>query len=144
MAKLYTVDASVFVNAFNYAEVDYEISQAFLRRLHDQDRPILVPTLIFAEIAAGIARGRGDSELARNYVLEIAEFPHITTVAIDESLALESADLAARSRIRGCDAIYVAVAHRFGATLVTRDRQQRERAAGHVPVFTPAELVEDT
>lgn len=43
--------------------------------------------------------------------------------------------------LRGADAVYVAVARRAGCTLVTLDREQRERAAPVVRTLTPAEAL---
>jgi predicted nucleic acid-binding protein len=39
--------------------------------------------------------------------------------------------------IRGCDAIYVALAEDLGTELVTLDRQQRERGSAIVPTREP-------
>jgi predicted nucleic acid-binding protein len=48
-------------------------------------------------------------------------------VPLGPAVAQQAADLAATHRLRGSDAVYAAVALRVGATLVTRDREQRER-----------------
>ena len=55
---------------------------------------------------------------------------------VDRALANDSADIAARYRLRGADAIYVAVAHIASSTLVTLDNEQRDRAADLVPTMT--------
>jgi hypothetical protein len=46
--------------------------------------------------------------------------------------AQEAAELAADYALRGADAVYVAVARRHNYTLVSLDREQRERAAAIV------------
>lgn len=50
-----------------------------------------------------------------------------------------AAELAAQHQIRGCDAIYVALAQQRGATLITLDNQQRQRVPPNVVARTPAE-----
>ena len=49
--------------------------------------------------------------------------------------------LVARSRLRGADAVYGAVAQHYGTTLVTLDRQQLERLPPEVRTGRPAELL---
>jgi len=60
----------------------------------------------------------------------------------DDGLAQEAAELAARHRLRSSDAVYAAVARRFGATLITLDAEQGERAAAVVPVRRPEETLD--
>jgi predicted nucleic acid-binding protein len=57
---------------------------------------------------------------------------------VDESLAREAAELAARLRLRGADAVYVAVARKLDLPLVTWDAEQRERGGAAIVVRTPA------
>jgi len=65
----------------------------------------------------------------------------LQTIFIDEALGDLAAELAARYRIRGCDAVYVALAQAKQAFLVTLDRQQRERTPIHLHALTPAEIL---
>ena len=51
--------------------------------------------------------------------------------------------MAAQYRLRGSDAVYAAVALRFGASLLTVDREQRERVAGVQPAYTPVETTNE-
>ncbi|MFB0535451.1 MAG: hypothetical protein ACETWR_10755 [Anaerolineae bacterium] len=50
-------------------------------------------------------------------------------------------DLEVARRLRGCDAIYAALARREGVPLVTWDHQQRSRAAPVVEALTPSEAL---
>ena len=50
-------------------------------------------------------------------------------IALDDDLVPETAELAARHRLHGSDAVYAAGADRFAAALVTLDAEQGERAA---------------
>lgn len=137
----YTVDASVFLNGFNPYEEGHEESLRLLTRIRDEASPIIAPTLLLPEVAAAVGRGRGDVELARRFAASLRRLPHLVLVALDEALAGQAADLAARHRLRGSDAVYAAVALRFGSTLVTLDREQRERAASVVSTRLPAEAL---
>jgi predicted nucleic acid-binding protein len=68
-------------------------------------------------------------QLARSEVIELIP----VTLAMAEQAAL----IAAEHRIRGCDAVYVALADQLSDTLVTLDRQQLERGAALVTVRAP-------
>jgi len=48
-------------------------------------------------------------------------------------------DVAAQYRLRGSDAVYAAVGLRFGSTLITMDREQRERVVGVLLTRHPSE-----
>ena len=138
MASTYTVDASVFLNAFNPYESGHEDSRQLLALLQEKAIPIIVPTLLLPETSAAIARGRADAGMARQFTAALQHLPHMVWVPLDDTLARQAADIAARCRLRGSDAVYAAVALRFGSTLVTLDQEQRERAAEVIPTRTPA------
>jgi predicted nucleic acid-binding protein len=140
---VYTVDASVFLNAFNPHEPGHEISHSFLAKLRERAVPIVAPTLLLPEVAAAISRGRGDTDLAREFAAALIRLPHLVLFPLDVALARESAAVAAQHRLRGSDAVYAAVALRFGSTLVTLDEEQRRRMAGVLPVQLPTEAGQD-
>lgn len=139
MNNAVTIDASVFVSAFTPSEKAHLPCKALLREVRQLSTPIVLPTLAIVEIAAAIGRGQGKPDLGYAFALEVSHFPELVLVNLDASLAQEAAEIAARYRLRGSDAVYIAVARRFGATLVTLDAEQRERAAAIVPVHWPEE-----
>lgn len=136
----FTVDASVFLNAFNPYETGHEHSHRLLTRLQAEAVPIVVPTLLLPEVAGTIARGRRDPVLAREFARAISRLPHVVLVALDAALSQRALDIAAAHRLRGSDAVYATVAIQFGSTLVTLDREQRERVAKIVPARWPSEV----
>jgi predicted nucleic acid-binding protein len=139
----YTIDASVFVNAFNPIEPGHAQSSHLLALLKDSGTPVIVPTLVLPEVAAAIARGRDDAALARSFAAALQDLPHLVFVPLDVMLAQRAAELAAQYRLRGSDAVYAAVALRFGSALVTLDRQQKERVAAAVATRLPQEALAD-
>ncbi len=138
-----TVDASVFLNAFNPYEAGHEESHRLLTRLQTEAIPIVVPTLLLPEVAGTVARGRQDSQLASEFARAVSRLPHVVFVPLDGALAQRALEVAAEYRLRGSDAVYATVALQFGSTLVTRDREQLERAAKVVPTRRPSEAVLD-
>ncbi len=141
MAAVYTVDASVFLNAFNPREEGHVESHTLLARMQEHATPIITPTLLLPEVAAAIGRGHGDADLARRFSATLSQLAHLVLVSVDETLAQQAADLAAQYRLRGADAVYVAVAVRFGSILVTRDKEQRERVNDVITVRWPFEAL---
>lgn len=141
MAVTYTIDASVFVNAFNSYEAGHANSYRFLEYVKTQAFPIIVPTLVLPEIAAAIGRGSRNATLARKLVNAVDRLPNLIMVPLDDILAHQSADVAADYRLRGSDAVYVAVALRFGSTLVTLDQEQATRMASVLETQNPLEAL---
>jgi len=143
MSGAFTIDASVFVSAFTPSEQAHQASKAFLRHIRQTGAPMILPTLVIVEIAAAIGRGQGKPDLGYAFALEVSRLPGLTLIALDGILAQEAAELAARYRLRGSDAVYAAVARRFAATLVTLDAEQAKRAATVISVQRP-EVRSDT
>jgi len=133
----FTVDVSVFLNAFNPYEEGHEESKAVLAGMQEDSIPIIVPNLLRVEAAAAVARGHGDPKLAQRFAEPLLRLPHLVVVALDDRLAATAAGLAADHRLRGADAVYGAVALRFGSALLSRDQEQIDRLAEVVPTFHP-------
>lgn len=136
----FTVDASVFLNAFNRHERGHEESKTVLARLQANAVPMIVPNLLRVEAAAAVARGLGDPKLAHRFAASLLRLPHLVVVALDDQLAATAAGLAADHGLRGADAVYGAVALRFGSALLSRDEEQIERLAGVIPTLHPREV----
>jgi predicted nucleic acid-binding protein len=129
------------LNGFNPYEDGYEQSRRLLALMQEQATPIIVPTLLLPEVAAAVARGRGDADLARRFAVTLKQLPNLLLIPLDDVLAQHAIDVAAEHRLRGSDAVYVAVALRFGSALVTLDREQRGRVAGVLETCLPAEAL---
>ncbi len=137
----FVIDASVYLNALNPAEAGSATSQALLERLFHRPWPVLSPTLLLVEVAAAVTRVFDNTDRGVEIAQAIRGLPGQVWMPLDESLAGEAACLAARHRLRGADAVYAAVAHRYGATLITLNRQQLERLPSVVSVLSPAEAL---
>jgi predicted nucleic acid-binding protein len=144
MAGPFTIDASVFINAFNPYEEGHEDSHRLLGAIQGRAIPMIVPTLVLPEVAATIARGRNDGVLGYQFADALGRLPYLYLVDLDKATASKASEIAAAHRLRGADAVYAAVAWRFGAELVTRDRQQRDRVAAVLTVHSPAQALAQT
>lgn len=138
---VYTVDASVHINALNENEPECEASQVFLAHLEREHSEMICPTLLVTEMAGALSRAFNNCEKGMAFANAILDLPNLTLVSLDETLAITAAELAARHRLRGADAVYAAVAKEYKTTLVTNDRQQLERLSGILPVMQPMQTL---
>lgn len=131
------IDASVAVALVNARERENAACWAWFEQARLAEEPILAPAIVLAEVAAALSRGVGDPALAHRVVHHLAHAGLVELVPVTLALAEQAASIAADHRIRGCDAVYVALAGELGEPLVTLDRQQLERGAAVVTVCTP-------
>jgi predicted nucleic acid-binding protein len=140
---MYTIDASVWVNAFDQQEAGHDVSRQLLQLLASRALPIVVPTLFLVEVAGAISRTRQDLEQARTFAAAPADPTNVTLVPVDEAVAIRALVLAAERGLRGADAIYGAVAVQAACTLVTRDSEHLTRLNGVVPIRTPEAVLNE-
>jgi predicted nucleic acid-binding protein len=140
---MWTLDTSVYVRAADPNDPDQAMCQALIDTLDDQAVPIIVPRLLLAEVAGAVRRVTRDPIRARLAIETLSSMPHIQLITLDDALIGAAAEIAADYALRGADAVYVAVARRHNCTLVSLDREQRERAAAIVTARTPAEALEE-
>lgn len=131
------IDASVWIASVLQDEPRHRDCLVFLHRLVLEQRIATVPLLAWAEIAGALARRCQDAALGRKVVDTIAAKTWVNGVAIDQTLANEAARLAAELRLRGADAVYVALAALRREPLVSLDDEMIERAAPAVDALTP-------
>lgn len=134
-----TVDANVFVSAASTTEVQYGASMLFLSRLLSLSLPLYYPTIVVSETTAGIVRPTNNVSLARRTADNLGLLTGMNLIAVDENRARLASELAITYRLRGADAIYVAVAQEFGTILITWDTELLTRGRLAVPVITPTD-----
>lgn len=132
------VDASVYVALVHADEPGHAESWAWLRFAQIQGETLRAPAILAAEVAAAIRRGTESPELAHQIVQQLLTFNVVELVPVSVHLAGRAAVIAADHRLRGCDAVYVALADQWDDVLVTLDRQQLERGADLIVTQRPA------
>jgi predicted nucleic acid-binding protein len=134
------MDASVYVALINAREPDHASSWAWFERAEAAQERIVAPTILLAEVAAAVSRGIGDSALARQVVEQLQRPAIVELVPVMPALAARAAAIAADHQLRGCNAVYVALAEELADCLVTLDQQQLERGAAVVTTRCPEEM----
>lgn len=141
MATRLTIDTSVYLNALRPDEVGHAASRAVIDRLKDEDVLVILPTLVLTEVASALGRAGSSERAAMAAIGEIRALPGTTLLPLSHRLAYAAAEIGARYRLRGSDAVFAAVALQHDATLVTLDREQLERVAAVITTSTPEQLV---
>ena len=136
---MHVVDASVWVSRFVASDANHEASRRWLGERVTNGDQIAAPALALAEIAGAVARRTGRSELGSRAMSLVHRLPNVRLVSVDMELAVLGAEAAAELRLRGADALYVALARRLDAPLVTWDQEQRVRSQAAIAVLAPAE-----
>jgi len=136
------VDASVWVASVLDKDTHHEVSLAFMHRFVKERQIATVPLLVWAEIAGAVARRTSDTDRGLKVAGLISAQNWVRGVPLDASLASESMRLAAKLRLRGADAVYVALSVTCREPLITLDAEMLERARGVTEVFTPEQWLQ--
>jgi predicted nucleic acid-binding protein len=138
---VYVVDASVWVSRFIARDTFHSSSRLWLGSVLAAQTIVAAPALLLPEVGGALARQTGRSDLALRALALLRQFPGVRFANIEAELGRSASDVAAELRLRGADAVYVALADKLNVPLVTWDREQRERGAARVETVTPAELL---
>lgn len=133
-----TIDANVFASSSSLADKLNAESEEFLRRVGQQKLKIYCPTLLLPEVASAIIRPTSNINAARITLASVESFPNIGFVGLTELGSQAAVQIAITCRLRGADAVYVAVAQEYRTTLITWDQELLTRGAAAVTVMTPA------
>jgi len=133
------IDASVYIALIHAGEPEHAHSWAWFERARAAQEVLCAPVILVAEVAAALSRGVGDPALAHQVAQQLARSRAVELVPVSLALAERAASIAADHRIRGCDAVYVALADQMDDCLVTLDEQQLERGAAVTVTRRPGE-----
>lgn len=133
-------DASVWVSRFLKGDVFHEASRDWLQKTVSEGFALICPTSMLAEVAGAVARRTGSTQLGFHVVRQIRQVPSLQLVSITPEVGGLAAEIASTYRLRGGDALYVAVAYQFQMPLVSWDEEQLSRVAGYIDTARPDTL----
>ena len=131
------VDASVWVSALVGRDTHHGVSRRWLQQRLEATEPLIAPTLLLPEVAGAVARRTGAAEDGLEAAAEIQTMSAVRLVSLDAAICGEAARLAATLKLRGADAVYVAVARALNLAVVTWDQEIILRAGGIIEVIQP-------
>jgi predicted nucleic acid-binding protein len=132
------VDASVWVAMFRDSDVYHAASLSFLDIAIANHRDLHIPNLAVAEIAGVFARQTGNARLATRTVRAVLALPRLQRHGLTDELWDRAAAVASRCKLRGADAVYVALAEALDEPLITLDQEILERSEDLVRALTPS------
>jgi predicted nucleic acid-binding protein len=130
-------DASVWVSHLVAGDAHHASSRRWLTRIVREGIVIAAPGLLLAEVAGAVARRTNDPGLGHWALEHVLSTPDLRLVHSDPTLSMAAARLAADRRVRGADALYIAVAQQLNIPLISWDREQIDRASKIVQSFSP-------
>ena len=131
------IDASVYLAVINTHEPGHPRAAAWFNQAIASQTPLHAPVIILSEVAGPLSRGLGGVKRAHQTVQQILGAQLIDLTPITLALAERAAEIAADYRLRGCDAVYVALAEQLGDELVTLDQEQLQRGGAVVTTRQP-------
>jgi len=132
-------DASLIVSSFLEKEKFHKEAKLVLDHAISAGETIILPEIVLPEVASAIARGTGISVHAIDFCKELRKIPNFIFVPIDELLSEIAVEIASKYFLRGTDAIYVALAYRYNAELITLDKEQMVKASKIIKVIMPTD-----
>lgn len=118
-------------------DANHTSSRRWLERHLTAGGQVVAPILLLAEVGGAPARRSDDPAVGQRGVRDIVQLPGVRLVNLRQQLGARAAQLATDLRLRGADAVYVAVAESLNLPLITWDREQLARAVGRIAVRTP-------
>jgi predicted nucleic acid-binding protein len=137
---LVTLDSSVIIAALRKQEEKHIQCQLLLEKVKDAQHIAIQPYTVLVEVAAAIRRRTDSQRLARRVKELLKSMDTVSFIELETVRADAAADVAARTGLRGMDAIVVQVAEEFDATLVSLDEEMISRAKSVVNVRNFEEL----
>lgn len=135
-------DTSVWLAGLLPTDAHFRETQPFLDLVHLGHVRLHVPAHFPAEVAGVLSRVGEPEQIIGDMMSVIGSVQLFTIHSISVSLGLLAADIARHARIRGSDAVFLALAAALDLPLVSWDRQQRERGARFCRTMTPVDAME--
>ncbi|MFH1097682.1 MAG: type II toxin-antitoxin system VapC family toxin [Candidatus Desantisbacteria bacterium] len=128
MVKRLTIDSSVIVSSLLRNETRHKEALSIWQSVLNGENFAIMPYSIFVEVVAAIRRRTGSEELALEVKNELANLENIAFVVLDNKATMRAAELAAKTGVRGMDAIVIQVAEEYGSELISFDEEMIKKA----------------
>lgn len=136
------IDTSAWIAGLVSGDAHHADTVPFLRLVESQATQFAVPAHFLAEIAGVLARTGERDEIIEIEIRSIEASGRFHIVPVSVGMGLLAAEIARVAKIRGADAVFVALARGLDIPLITWDRQQRERGSSYCRTMTPVEAME--
>lgn len=127
MKKL-TVDSSVIIASLLKNEQRHKEALLIWEDVMKGKSFVINPFSILVEVVAAIRRRTGLASLAMEVKRELIDTENVSFVILDDKAAIEAAEIAAKTGLRGMDALVVQVAREYDAELISFDTEMMKKA----------------
>lgn len=131
------IDASVWISFLIQQDANHAATRSWLTQILRDKVPLAAPILLLAEVGGAVSRRLENPDVGEKAVERLLSVPTLHLVGMDHALGMQTSQIAARYRLRGADACYVAVAAQLGVPLVSWDKEHMERTHGFIPAYAP-------
>lgn len=128
-----TLDASIWVAAFDPRDRSHEVSAGFLGVTAQRRLRLHGPAIVLIETACALARRARSAETGRAALERLRLHPMLALHPVNERLLASAQDLGLQQLLRGADALYAATAALLNAPLVSWDEEHIDRAGAVTP-----------
>ncbi len=134
---LAVIDASFVTSATLRTDANFNDARRWWEEAHRRRIPLRAPVILLPEYASAVARATGSIQEAQDALAELRADSLLVVQELSIETCERAAEIAATHGIKGCDAIYVALAEQFNEPLVSFDNEQLLRAAPLIRVLRP-------
>ena len=126
--KRLTLDSSVIIASLLEKEPRHREALDIWGTILSGNNVAIMPYSVLVEVVAAIKRRTGSESLALEVKEELLNIETISFIILDDKSAVEAADLAAKTGVRGMDALLIQVAKEFGTELISFDEEMMSKS----------------
>lgn len=128
-----TLDANIWVAAFDPKDRFHESSVTFLRAVAQKELRLHGPAFVALEVACALARRAGDSAVGALAHTRLRSHPMLVLHPMNDLCLATAHEIGAAHLLRGADALYAATAQLVNAPLITWDEELIQRIGAATP-----------
>jgi predicted nucleic acid-binding protein len=121
--KRLTLDSSVIISSLLKNDPRHKEALAIWESVLSGKNFAIMPYSVLVEVVASIRRRTGSEKLALEVKHELLDIETVSFVVLDDKSAGEAAEFAARTAVRGMDALVIQVSKEFGTELISFDEE---------------------
>lgn len=127
MKKL-TIDSSIIISSLLKNEQRHKEALLLWEDVTKGKCSVINPFSILVEVVAAVRRRTGLASLAMEIKRELTDIENVSFVILDDKAAIEAAEIAAKTGLRGMDALVVQVAKEYNTELISFDTEMMRKS----------------
>lgn len=123
-----TIDSSVIISSLLKNEPRHKEALVIWEDVLKGKCFVINPFSVLVEVVAAIKRRTGLSSLAMKVKKALIDTENVSFVILDDKSAIEAAEIAAKTGLRGMDALVVQVVREYDTELISFDKEMLKKA----------------